>query len=147
MNESRTKRRSGIQALLVDPYKQVKLGIIFLLVNLSFSLAIGAVFGYYIWDIYNAMIVYFKLTDQESMITLSKFAWPLAVGAFLLILFVCSTLYISIRYTHKFYGPLVSIHRFLDEVNKGIKPQPIILRDGDELQELAKKLNSAYLQD
>lgn len=134
-------RRKGVKSLLVEPYKQVKLGLMFLLVNLVFSVLIVTVFGYFLWDIYRTISTYFHLTEQESILTMGKFAWPAIIGGSLIGLFVLTTLLVSIRYTHEIYGPLVSIHRFLDDVLEGRKPHNLQLRESDQLKDLATKLN------
>lgn len=134
-------RRGGLRSLLVEPFEQVKLGLIFLGLNLVFSTLFLGVFAYYLYDIYSAVAVYFKLSEQESLLTASKFIAPFTVGAALFILFVSATLFVSIRYTHAIYGPLVSINRFLDEMLAGQKPRLIALRETDQLQDLATKLN------
>jgi len=134
-------RRRGVQSLLVDPYRQVKLGLLFLVLNCVFAVLILGVFGYYVLDIYKAVSLYFQLSNQESQLALQKFFWPLAVVFGLIALFVLSTLYISVKYTHQIYGPLVSIHRFLDELLAGRRPAELSLRESDQLQDLAEKLN------
>ncbi len=134
-------RRKGFQSLLVEPYKQVKLGLLFLILNFVFAFAIVGVFGYYIWDIYQTISAYFALSQQESILTLQKFMWPFSIGTGLIVIFILATLYVSIRYTHEIYGPLVSIHRYLDDILEGKKPTPLQLRESDQLQDLANKLN------
>jgi len=67
---------------------------------------------------------------------------PIIACASLIVLFVLTTIIVSVRYTHEIYGPLVSIHRYLDEVLAGTVPQRIQLRESDQLQDLANKLNS-----
>ena len=44
--------------------------------------------------------------------------------------------------THRYYGPLVSIDRFLRELKKGNYQARISLRKRDELQSLVRELNS-----
>jgi signal transduction histidine kinase len=73
---------------------------------------------------------------------MKKFAVPLISCASLIVLFVLTTILVSVRFTHQIYGPLVSIHRYLDEVLAGSVPQPIQLRESDQLKDLADKLNS-----
>lgn len=135
-------RRRGFQSWFVEPYKQVRLGLMFLLVNFCFSILIIGVFGYYVYDIYDAVVTYFKLSGSESAVTLQKFAVPIAIGGALILLFIVTTIMVSVRYTHEIYGPLVSIHRYLDDVLAGRTPTPIHLRESDQLQDLANKLNS-----
>ncbi|MEN9834448.1 MAG: hypothetical protein RL011_641 [Pseudomonadota bacterium] len=135
-------RRRGFASWFVEPYKQVRLGLVVLLVNFVFAALIFGVFGYYLYDVYEAVSVYFKLSDGESIVTMKKFAVPLISCASLIVLFVLTTILVSVRFTHQIYGPLVSIHRYLDEVLAGSVPQPIQLRESDQLKDLADKLNS-----
>jgi methyl-accepting chemotaxis protein len=134
-------RRRGFKSFIVEPYKQVKLGLMFLVVNTIFSMLILGVFGYYVVDLYSAVVAHFRLSGQENQLALAKFSIPMFAASALMLLFVVTTLILSIRYTHQIYGPLVSINRFLDELLAGQKPQLLNLRDSDQLQDLAKKLN------
>jgi signal transduction histidine kinase len=135
-------RRRGFASWFVEPYKQVRLGLMFLLVNFAFSALIIGVFGYYVLDIYEAVVTYFKLSGNESAITLQKFSVPITIGATLIFLFVVTTILVSVRYTHEIYGPLVSINRYIDDLLEGTTPTPIQLRESDQLKDLAIKLNS-----
>lgn len=139
-------RRGGAGSLLVEPYRQIKLGLVFLMLNLIFACLIFAVFGYYVFDIYQAMTDIFNFSGQETSQILAKFQTPIVVGAALIVLFVILTLVVSVRYTHQIYGPLVSIQRFLDQLIGGEKPKPIKLRNSDQLKGLAERLNSIALQ-
>ncbi|MEZ4744234.1 MAG: hypothetical protein R3B45_17580 [Bdellovibrionota bacterium] len=142
-NVNATSRRGGIKSWLVEPYRQIKLGLLFLLLNLLFAILIFLVFGYYVIDMYDAMSGIVKLLSlEQGPQMLKKFISPMAVGGGVVIAFVIATLILSIRYTHQIYGPLVSIQRFLDELLAGKKPKRIYLRSSDQLQELAEKLNS-----
>lgn len=134
-------RRRGFVSWFVEPYRQVKLGLMFLLLNFLFAGLTLGIFGYYIWDISQTMAVYFKLSNDQSMEILQKFQTPVYAGCFLMFVFVIVSILVSVRYTHQIYGPLVSIHRFLDEYLSGEPVQPLLLRESDQLQELAEKLN------
>lgn len=135
-------RRRGFKSWFVEPYKQVRLGLMFLLVNFAFAVMIIGVFGYYVLDIYDAVATYFKLSGNDNAVTMQKFALPVMIGSALILLFVVTTLLVSVRYTHGIYGPLVSINRYLDDLLAGRAPQVIQLRESDQLQEVATKLNS-----
>jgi len=137
-------RRGGLGSMLVEPYVQVRLGLMIVMLNLVFAVLMACVFGYYIWDVFKAMETYFQLNQAESLVTWSKFAWPLAAGGLLVTVFIGLTFYITIKYTHKIYGPLISVHRFLDVILEGGKPEPLKLRNNDELGGLVEKLNQVY---
>lgn len=134
-------RRGGVKAWLVEPYFQIRLGLMVVLLNLIFTALIGAVFFYYMYDVYEAISTYFKLTDAQAETTMSKFAQPIIAAAVLMVVFVICTFIVSVRYTHQVYGPLVSIHRYLDDCIGGKKPSPLKLRASDQLNDLAEKLN------
>lgn len=136
-----TGRRRGAKSWFVEPYRQVKLGLIVIVVNFIFAALIFGVFGYYMWDVYATVAGYFQLSQAESSDALGKFAMPAMIGGALILLFIVTTLLISVRYTHQIYGPLVSIHRFIDDLLEGQVPTPLVLRKGDQLTELAQKLN------
>lgn len=139
-------RRRGPSSWFVEPYRQVKLGLMFIVVNLVFAAAIFGVFGYYLVDIYQAMVVYFQLTPDQGGEILNKLHTPMISAVGLILFFIIVTILLSVRYTHAIYGPLVSIHRFLDDLLEGRKTQNLVLRESDQLQELAEKLNQLAAQ-
>ncbi len=128
-------------ALLIEPYKQLKFGVMFLLLNLVFAVLTLTVFGYYLWDIYQAMIRFFQLDEAQSLVTMQKLQVPFLAAVALLALFIMTTLYFSVYYTHRIYGPLVSIRRFLDQLIQGENPGVIQVRNTDQLQDLVVRLN------
>ena len=127
--------------LLIEPYKQLRFGMMFLFLNLIFGLSAFLVFAYYLWDVYQAVSSYFALTGAEQAITMAKFAKPIGIVGAMVVLFIICTLWLSVRYTHQFYGPLVAIRRYLDQLIAGESPEPISLRENDQLQDIVAKLN------
>ncbi len=127
---------------LIEPYKQLRFGIMFIATNIIFAVLLVFVFSFYLWDIFEAVNEYFKLSHSEELVTASKFVQPLGLSLGLVVLFILSTLYLSAHYTHQLYGPLVSIRRFLDDLLAGKKPRPIKLRTGDQLHDLVDRLNN-----
>lgn len=134
-------RRKGLGSILVEPYLQVKLGLMFLLLNAVFGLLILGVFGFFVFDMYRALVESFQLSGIDSIVIWSKFRVPLVVGTILIVAFGLSTLFVAVRYTHRIYGPLVSIHRYLDSVIARQPVSPLQLRESDQLRDLAHKLN------
>jgi len=137
-------RRGGFGSLLVEPYVQVRLGLMIALLNLIFAVVITLVFGFYLWDVFKAMETYFQLNQTESLLTWSKFVWPLIAGGVLVATFIVMTFFIIVKYTHKIYGPLISIYRFLDDLIEDKNPSPLKLRESDELGDLVERLNKIY---
>lgn len=138
---SQTGRRRGFRSWFVEPFEQVRLGLMFLVVNIVFGILIFGVFAYFINDIFQSLNQIFQLSSAENIVTFEKFRLPVIVLALLIVSFISTTILVSVKYTHAIYGPLVSIHRFLDDLLSSNKPIPLKLRDGDQLHELADKLN------
>ena len=135
-------RRKGFRSWFVEPYKQIKLGLIFLILNIIFGAIIFGVYGYYIYDIYYAVSSYFQLNADQSSTTLSKFIYPLSIGLVIVVFFIVTTILVSVKCTHNIYGPLVSINRCLDQMIEGRTDiEPLKLRPSDELKDVAHKLN------
>ena len=134
-------RRRGISSWFVEPYKQVKLGLIFVGINVSFSVLFCLVVGYFFLDVYAALSNYFKLSAGQGQQVLSKLELPMFWGFGLIALFILVTILASVKYTHAIYGPLVSIHRFLDGLLGDGPADPLVIREGDELVDLAEKIN------
>ena len=141
MNDKSKSRRRGLVSWFVEPYRQVKLGLIFLVLNLIFSLLILSVFGFYFWDVYKALTVYFQLAPDQGQEIISKLNTPIIVAVLLTGFFVVVTILASVRYTHDIYGPLVSIHRHLDGILSFKNQNPLQLRQSDQLKDLADKVN------
>ena len=139
-------RRRGFASWFVEPHRQVKLGLMFLLLNLAFSAVFMAVFAFYFWDVYSTVATYFQLTSEQSSQVLDKFLPPMFIALGLTVVFVVVSILLSVRYTHRIYGPLVSIHRFLDDFLDGRSVAPLNLRESDQLKELAEKLNELAIR-
>mgnify|MGYP001245131158 CR=1 FL=1 len=127
--------------ILIQPYQQLRFGITFLILNFIFTCLLFGTFTYFMWDMYEAILGVFELTNNEGVLSLQKVIKPVLVSLFFCLLFIFMTLYYSARYTHQIYGPLLSIKRFLDEIINGEKPTHIRLRKNDQLQTLVKRLN------
>ena len=138
------KSRRG--AVLIEPFKQLKFGLMFLLLNFVFAALVLTIFGYYLWDIYQALIRYFQLDEAQSLVTMDKLEAPFMAAILLLVLFILTTLLFSVHYTHRIYGPLVSIRRFLDQMLRGENPEPMQIRSRDQLQDLVGRLNAVAQQ-
>lgn len=134
-------RRGGVKSMLVEPYLQVKLGLMFIIVNIIFSILIFGVLTWYVWDVFGALRSYFELTGQDAGVAMDKLQFPLLFIGMLVLAFVGTTIYVAVQYTHQIYGPLVSINRFLDDALEGRQPGRLALRESDQLHELATKLN------
>ena len=88
-----------------------------------------------------AVANYFNLSDGQGEQVLAKLSQPLLICTGLLVAFIVTTILVAARYTHRIFGPLVSIHRFLDDIIQKRPATNLVLRESDQLQDLAVKLN------
>ena len=134
-------RRGGFFSMIIEPYRQIKLSLMILALNILFGLSVGLVVYYYIADIHGAVSGYCLLDAVESQETWAKFLKPIIVILSLVFVFFGLSFVIIIIYTHQIYGPLVSIHRYLDHLASGDKIKPLSVRSSDQLVTLARKLD------
>lgn len=137
-------QKRSIQTLLIEPFRQIKLGLYVVLSSLLFiGLASYLVFGAF-KEQYEHIMTLFNVVDPEAQ-------WSLIVnevfirnaikistlfGGYLLFLLV-----MVFRLTHRYYGPLVAIERFLGELQRGNYSARVSVRRKDELQGLVTQLN------
>ena len=126
---------------MIAPYKQLKFGLLFITMNIFFTALIVGTMLYYLWDIFSTIKIYFELIGQEEAMSFNKLLTPLVIISGLSLLFIGATLYMSIFYTHRFYGPMLSIERHLDSLIEGGRPGPLEIRKEDEFKKIVDKIN------
>ena len=122
----------------------MKLGIYVIALAVTFSSLTALVFLNAYFEQYQHVMELFQVVDPNSQ-------WEMVVNdvfyknairiGVLLLSFVVVSFSIVFHVTHKYYGPLVSIKRFVDGVTQGDYSQRVVLRRKDELQDLAESLN------
>ncbi|SMF14371.1 HAMP domain-containing protein [Pseudobacteriovorax antillogorgiicola] len=139
-----TRPNRNLKAVLIEPFKQMKLGIYVIAVSLTFTALTALVFLNAFFEQYQHVMEMFQIVDpknQYEMVTNDVFYKNAVRIGILLVSFIVVTLSVVFHVTHKYYGPLVSINRFVDGVTKGDYSQRVVIRRGDELQDLAHSLN------
>ena len=139
-------RRGGFFSKIVEPYRQIRLSLVILILNLLFGCLISAIVYYYVVDIHGAVSLYFQFTQEQAQENWNSFFMPLFSCFLLVLIFFTLTFFIIIHYTHQIYGPLVSIHAYLDKLLEGKVPKALSLRSSDQLTSLAYKINQLSLK-
>lgn len=138
-----TKNR-GFGSYFIEPFQQIKIGAYFIFLSLIFMIVCFAIFFKVTYEQYASVMEIFKVVEASSKIDLianKTVVHGLYQIGGLLILYVLITLFMSVRLSHRIYGPLVSIHAFLDQLIEGDFSNRVNLRKKDELKELVDKLN------
>ena len=144
MASKKIKPQRNLSAVMIEPFKQMKLGIYVIAVSLSFVVLTALVFLNAFFEQYQHVMEVFQVIDpknQWAMVTNDVFFKNAIRLGVLLVSFIAVIFSVVFHVTHKYYGPLVSINRFIEGVAKGDYSQRVVIRKGDELQDLAQNLN------
>ncbi len=136
--------RRNLSSLIIEPFKQVKFGLYVIGISVAFVILCAAMFVAAFTDQYQHVMDIFNVVDPSlkwELVTNDIF-YANAVRIGLMFLLYISVLFVVVfRLTHRYYGPLVSIERFLDQFAAGHYYLRAKIRDKDELHDLVAKLN------
>lgn len=136
----RAKRRTFI-AYFVEPFKQIRFGLHVVSVCLAFVFLLGWLYASAFREQYQQVIDIFAVVETAELVQNEIFIKnAILIGAALTGL-VLSTIFVVVRRTHKMYGPMVSIMRFVQEIRRGNYAVRIAVRENDDFQGLVSELN------
>lgn len=143
-NESIARAKRNLKSTLIEPFKQIKFGIYVIGLSIAFVIATAAMFLFAFYQQYQHLMGIFNITDMKTQMELVTndifYANAIRIGLLFVVYIVIMFSYVF-RMTHRYYGPLVSIERFVDEISAGQYMRRVKIRKGDELQRLCDKLN------
>lgn len=137
-------RRGGLFSTAVEPFKQLKIGVYVIVISLVFVAIIATIFTLSFKEQYEQVLGLFNVVDNSAKWefilndVFKKNAIRIAVA---LVSYIVILIYIIFKMTHKIYGPLVSIERFVKKIEKGDYGSRLKIRDRDDLVRLVGKLN------
>ncbi len=143
MTESRGTR--GLFSSIVEPFRQLRFGVYAILLSVLFLLAAGWIFYTAFMDQYQQVMGLFNVVDEDvqwELVTndiFKKHVWRVA-GLFLV--YLVALCWILFKISHRVYGPLISVERFVEELAAGHYQKRLKIRQKDDLQRLTEKLNS-----
>jgi signal transduction histidine kinase len=123
---------------LINRRMQLRLTFKFIALTVSFCLVIGILVYHTIWPVVSGFVPLALINQLKGQIFYRLFYF--SIPLIFLIMACC------IVFTHKIAGPIYNMENKLEQLLDGKTPPLIILRKGDELQELADKLNSTILK-
>jgi hypothetical protein len=138
---SRTKRRS-LKAYLVEPFKQIRFGLHVVGVSVVFVVVFAWLVLSAFREQYQQVIDIFQVAETGDLINNEVFIRNGTLIGSSLIIFTAVMMFVVIRRTHKMYGPMVSIMRFVGELQRGNFAVRIHIREKDDFQALVHKLNA-----
>jgi len=138
------RARRSLRSTVIEPFKQIKFGLYVIGVSVAFVGICALMFVIAFEDQYNHVMGIFHVVDpniQWELVTNDVFYTnAIRIGA-MLALFIAVMLTMVFKLTHRYYGPLVSIERFVAQVTEGDYTVRCKIREKDELHDLVVKLN------
>lgn len=141
---SRPKAKRSLRSTVIEPFKQVRMGVYMLSLSLTFLVLATYLFVESFIDQYRHVMEIFNVVDPETrweLVTNDVFYTNATKLAVLFIAYIVISLVLVFRMTHKVYGPLVSIERFIEQIAAGHYEKRLVIRKADDLQRLAGQLN------
>lgn len=134
--------------ILIEPFKQIKIGLYLIALNLLFGISSGGTFYYFISDYYKVvanLVKLFKLpaafANSLSVQAESTKFLALCLVAMFCLLFILITIVLTLKWTHRMYGPILSINNHLKQILEDGSFSPITLRKGDDFKVTANLIN------
>ena len=140
-----SRPRRNLWSLLIEPFKQIKFGMYVISLSLAFVVICAAMFVSAFRDQYQHVMKIFNVVDESAKWTLvvnDIFIRNAIIIGVVFVAYLGALLGVVFRLTHRYYGPLVSIERFVENVTAGNYDKRAKIRDKDELQRLVGKLNT-----
>lgn len=136
--------RRNFRSLVIEPFKQIKFGLYVIGLSVAFVAITAFMFVQAFTSQYKHVMDIFKIVDpkrQWEVVTNDVFYTnALAIGA-LFTVFIVLLFALVLRLTHRYYGPLVSIERFVEHIAAGDYRKRCKIREKDELHSLVATLN------
>jgi len=136
--------RRTVKSTVIEPFKQMKLGVYVMGITFCFVAIAGYTFVAAYTKQYQEVMTIFEIVDpvmQHELVTDKIFMENAIKLSVIFISFIAILFWVVLNITHKYYGPLVSIERFVDEISAGRYDRRVKIRRGDELERLVSKLN------
>jgi len=135
------KQRRSFKAYLIEPFQQVHFGLYVSGVSVFFCLLIAGLIFKAFAEQYEQVAKLFEVADFMALLTNDVFIhnayW---IGGTLLV-FVGVMTAVVVQRTHRMYGPIVSIQRFVKEIGNGNYAVRLKTRKNDDFQKLTDSLN------
>jgi len=135
MAQKKIKRR--FSNYLINERMQLTLTFRFLILSLLFTVIIGMLMFFVIWP-----VVRIYIPPALVSVMLQQLISKLYSTSFILLIIIAG---FSIVFTHRIAGPVYNLEKTLEKLNQGEDVNLIKLRDGDELQDLATKINEVIM--
>ncbi|MBC62520.1 MAG: hypothetical protein CMP11_08680 [Zetaproteobacteria bacterium] len=138
------KNQRKLINIFIEPFKQFTIGLYILLVTTVFFICSAFLLTSAFLSQYEQVMGLFNVASSKAKwdFILNDVFYKNAFWVFSLYFTYAIVLFsLVLKFTHRYYGPLVSIDRFLKNLIEGQYSTRVSIRKKDELQSLVKRLN------
>ncbi len=142
---SMERARRSLRSTVIEPFKQIRFGLYVIGISVAFVAVCALMFMTAFIDQYKHVMNIFHVVDpnlQWELVTNEVFLINAIRIGLMFAVFIAVMFTVVFRLTHRYYGPLVSIERFVDQVLAGDYHVRCKIREKDELHALCDKLNA-----
>ena len=139
-----SRQSRSIRSTLVEPFRQIKFGIYMIVLSFAFVGVLAHLFVDSFRQQYNHVMKIFKVVNpdlQWELVTDEVFIMNISQLIFVFIAYLVILFWTVFKLTHRYYGPIVSLERLINELKDGRYHSRVKIRAQDELQGLANNLN------
>ena len=143
MNEQAYKR--NLKSTLIEPFKQIKFGLYIFGISIAFVSVCAYLFVNAFHEQYEHVMGLFNVVDPNlrwDLVLNDVFKTNAIRVGILLTGYIAVLFGIIFRLTHRYYGPLISINRFVEQIGAGDYTKRVKIRERDELHDLVEQLNA-----
>ncbi len=134
----------SVKSTVIEPFKQIKFGLYVISLSIIFVILTAVLFVSAFSQQYQHVMNIFNVIDPSlrwELVTNDVFYTnAIRIGA-LFVVFIVVMFSVVFRLTHRYYGPLVSIERFVEDITVGDYSKRCKIREKDELHDLVARLN------
>jgi HAMP domain-containing protein len=144
INDKDSRPRRNLKSTVIEPFKQIKFGLYVIGISVAFVGICAFMFVSAFTEQYQHVMGIFNVVDPNlkwELVTNDVFKTNAMKIGILFAAFIVVLFFVVFKLTHRYYGPLVSIERFVDEFARGDYSKRAKIREKDELHSLVEKLN------
>lgn len=134
----------NLRSLVIEPFKQIKFGLYVIGISVAFVGICAFMFVTAFTEQYEHVMGIFHVVDPNlkwELVTNDVFYTNAIRLGVLFVAFIGILLSVVFQLTHRYYGPLVSIERFIEQISRGEYDKRCKIREKDELHGLVDRLN------
>lgn len=143
-NDADSRPRRNLKSTVIEPFKQIKFGLYVIGISVAFVGVCAFMFVSAFTEQYQHVMGIFNVVDPNlkwELVTNDVFRTNAIKISILFAVFIAVLFFVVFKLTHRYYGPLVSIERFVDQFARGDYSKRAKIREKDELHGLVEKLN------